>query len=81
MGLKRYRGPVKTVEQAMWAGLVLQIDCQCCSRPAREWAYKLCKRRPSAKRLPIDRTVSGFYCRSCKQSVSVHIAALREGEP
>jgi hypothetical protein len=61
MGLKRYRGPIETVEQAMWAGMVLHINCQRCSRPASEWAYKLCERRPSAKPLPLNKPVAGFY--------------------
>lgn len=80
LGLKRYRGPVETVEQAVWAGLVLRINCQRCSRPYSEWAYKLCERRPTAKTIRLNRTVSGFYCRGCKRSVKVYISAVREGE-
>jgi hypothetical protein len=80
MSLKRYRGPVETVEQAMWAGMVLHINCQRCSRPKSESAYKLCQRRPSAKGLPLYKNVGGFYCRGCKRSVTVYISAGREGE-
>ena len=80
MGLKRYRGPIETVEQAMWAGMVLHINCQRCSRPTSEWAYKLCQRRPSASVIPLNKAISGFYCRGCKRSVTVYISAGREGE-
>lgn len=80
MGLKRYRGPIETVEQAMRAGMVLHINCQRCSRPHSEWAYKLCQRKPTAKAMPLNRTVGGFYCRGCKRSVNVYISAVREGE-
>ena len=80
MGAPRYRGPIETVEQAMWAGMVLRIACQRCSRPHSEWAYRLCLRKPSAKQLPLNKPVSGFYCRGCKRSVKVYISARREGE-
>ena len=43
-------------------------------------AYKLCERRPSAKALPLNKTVAGFYCRGCKQHVTVYISARKEGE-
>lgn len=80
MGAKRYRGPVTTVEEAMWAGLVLHFTCQRCRRPRSEWAFNLCMRVPSAKDIPLNKTVNGFYCRGCKQSVKVYISARREGE-
>src|SRR5580698_7207204 len=80
MSAKRYRGLVETVEQAMWADMVLHITCQRCSRPRCEWAYKLCQRRPAAGAVPLNKTVSGFYCRGCKRSVSVYITANKEGE-
>jgi hypothetical protein len=64
----------------MWAGMVLHINCQRCSRPKSEWAYKLCERRPSAKSLPLNKPVSGFYCRGCKCSVTGYISAVKEGE-
>lgn len=80
MSTPRYRGPVETVEQAMWARMVLHINCQRCSRPHSEWAYQLCEREPQAKPLPLNRTVPGFYCRGCNRSVSVYISARPEGE-
>jgi hypothetical protein len=79
MGQKRYRGPVETVERAMWANMVLHITCRRCSRPRCEWAYKLCQRKPMAKAIPLNKTVSGFYCRGCKRSVSVYIQVSEEG--
>jgi hypothetical protein len=80
MGLKRYRGPVETVEQAMWAGMVLHINCQRCSRPTSEWAYKLCQRKPAAAALPLNKPLSGFRYRGCKSSMTVYISAHKEGE-
>lgn len=80
MSAPRYRGPVETVEQAMWAGMVLHINCQRCSRPTSEWAYRLLQRRPKAKNIPLNKAVRGFYCRGCKRSVKVYISVGREGE-
>ena len=33
----------------------------------------------SAKALPLNKTVAGFYCRGCKQHVTVYISARKEG--
>jgi hypothetical protein len=71
---------IREDEQAMWAGMVLHINCQRCSRPTSEWAYKLCQRRPSAKALLLNKSVAGFYCQGCKCSVAVYISAVKEGE-
>jgi hypothetical protein len=80
VGLKRYRGPIETVEHAMCAGMVLHINCQRCSRPTSEWAYRLLQRRPKAKTIPLNKAVPGFYCRGCKQRVAVYISAAKEGD-
>ena len=80
MSAPRYRGPVETIEQAMWAGLVLHITCQRCSRPRSFWAYTLCEARPDAKPVRLNQTVPGFWCRGCKRKVSVYIRATRSGE-
>jgi len=78
--LPNYRGSIETVEHAMLAGMVLDITCQRCSRPRSVWAYQLCEREPRARSFPLNRTVSGFYCRGCNYSVSVYISARAEGE-
>lgn len=64
----------------MWAGMVLTVTCQRCSRPRTEWAYKLCERKPAARGVRLHQTVPGFYCHGCKHRVSVYISARREGE-
>jgi hypothetical protein len=33
-----------------------------------------------AKAVPLNKAVSGFYCRGCKRNVMVYIAAGKEGE-
>ena len=78
--LPPYRGPLETVEHAMLAGMVLDITCQRCSRPRSVWAYKLCQRKPSARKLRLNRTSPGFYCLGCGHPVSAYVSARREGE-
>jgi hypothetical protein len=79
-GLPSYRGPIETIEHAMLAGMVLDITCQRCSRPRAEWAYKLCQRKPSAKKVRLNQAVAGFYCLGCRHRVTVYISARKEGE-
>jgi hypothetical protein len=78
--LPSYRGPIETVEHALLAGMVLDNTCQRCNRPRAEWAYKLLQRRPSARRVPLNKAVDGFYCLGCRHRVTVYISARREGE-
>ncbi|MES2294047.1 MAG: hypothetical protein V4527_12170 [Pseudomonadota bacterium] len=71
MGQPRYRGPVETVEQAMWANRVLTITCQRCSGSRSMWAYKLFHLRSHAGAMPLHTAVGGFYCRGCRAKVQV----------
>ena len=75
MGAPNYRGPVETVEQAMWAHAVLHITCQRCSRSSSMWAYHLHNRRPALAALPLKQAVNGFYCKGCRRSVAVFLVA------
>jgi hypothetical protein len=71
MGLPRYRGPIETVEQAMWAHRVLTITCQRCSGSNTMYAWKLYHLRKHAGALPLFAPVGGFYCRGCRRKVQV----------
>ena len=78
MGQSRYRGPIETVEQAMWAHQILSITCQRCSGSRRMYAYKLYHLRSHAGALPLCATVGGFWCRGCKAKVQVVMTAVGE---
>ena len=69
MSAPRYRGPIETVEQAMWAGMVLHLTCERCRRPTAEWAYHLYQRRRAVTALPLNRTIGGFFCQGCMRTV------------
>jgi hypothetical protein len=73
VGIARYRGPIDTFEQALWAHAVLTITCQRCSRSASMWAYKL--RGKARGEMPMKRAVSGFYCKGCHRKVQVVMTA------
>ena len=75
MGQPRYRGPIETVEQAMWANRVLTITCQRCSGSRTMWAYRLYHLRKHAGALPLHAAVGGFYCRGCRVKVQVVMKA------
>lgn len=75
MGLRRYHGPVTTVEQAVFADMPIIITCQECSHFRQMHAYQLKSKRPDAGQLPLWKLVPGFYCKNCRRKVSVVIAA------
>jgi hypothetical protein len=75
MGQPRYRGPIETVEQAMWTHQILMITCQRCSGSRRMVAYQLYNLRPHAGAMPLHAAVGGFYCRGCKAKVQVVMTA------
>jgi hypothetical protein len=41
-----YKGPLRNVEDAAAAGLIVIITCQRCSRSHETWAYNLCREFP-----------------------------------
>ncbi len=73
MGHPRYRGPIDTVEHAVWAQAVITITCQRCSRSTSMWATKLHKKGRGD--LPMKKAVSGFYCKGCRRKVQVVMVA------
>jgi hypothetical protein len=81
MGLKRYRGPIETVEQAQLANLILVITCQRCSRSSRIWAYRLLERWPQAAGKTLHKAEDGFWCRGCRRRVQAWISTRVSGEP
>jgi hypothetical protein len=75
MGFRRYRGPVTTVEQAMFADMPVAIQCQSCSHVRRMHAFTLMRTNKKAAKMPLGPPVAGFYCKGCRKRVSVIISA------
>jgi len=71
MGLKKYRGPIVTVADAISAHRTITITCQRCSRYRIMWAYKIYLAKKAAASLPLEKTVPGFWCKGCRRSVNV----------
>ena len=80
MGQPRYRGPVETVEQAVWAGRVLSITCQNCRRTVSKWAWTLCNEHAGARAFPLRAAIPGFWCSGCRRRVSVVMTSRVSGE-
>jgi len=75
MGQARYRGPVDTVEQAVWAGRVLSITCQRCGHSVTRWAWTLYNAHRHTGELALDAPVPGFWCKGCRAKVAVVLRA------
>ena len=72
MGVKKYRGPVENVEQAMQAGDVLEVTCQTCSRSRTMWAWRIYTwRKKDAARIPLNKPTGGFFCEGCRANTMV----------
>jgi hypothetical protein len=75
MGTRRYHGPVRTVEQAMFADMPVSITCLRCSRFRKMHAYQLLRLDRRTAEMPLWKPVSGFYCKLCRRKVMVMITA------
>lgn len=80
MGQPRYRGPVETVEQAVWAGRVLAITCQHCRRTSFKWAWTLFHAHAASGAFPLYAAIPGFWCTGCRRKVSVVMVPRVAGE-
>jgi hypothetical protein len=78
MGTRRYRGAVSTLEQAMFADMLVRITCDRCGYFQQMHAYelmrKLSKRRKEVG-VKLWQPAPGFYCRGCKRKVKAIISA------
>lgn len=75
MGMRRYSGPVTTVEQAVFADLPILVTCQECAHFRQMHAYQLKRKKIDAGQLPLWKPVPGFYCKGCRRKVTVMITA------
>jgi hypothetical protein len=75
MGTRRYRGPVTTVEQAMFADMPVNIICQRCAHFRQMHAYLLMRLNSKAAQIPLWKAVPGFYCKGCRRKVTAVITA------
>ena len=79
MGHRPYRGPVSTLEQAMFADLPVSITCETCGRIRQMHAFtvmQMIATRVPERTLPLFRPIPGlFFCRHCLRRVTVTIRA------
>jgi len=78
MGYRRYRGPVHTVEQAMFADMPVRITCESCGYFRQMHAFELMRKLSKKRRekgVNLWEPVSGFFCRGCKRNVKAIISA------
>ena len=79
MGYRPYRGPVRTLEQAMFADLPVQVVCGVCRHFRQLHAFKLIRQigdKADGRKLVLwERIENLFYCRQCRKRVPAMIVA------
>lgn len=79
MGYRPYRGPVRTLEQAIFADLPVQVVCQKCKHFRQLHAFKLVQQigdKADGRSLPLFTPIKDlFYCRQCRKRVTASIIA------
>jgi len=82
MGFRRYKERVDNLEQAVWAGAVLDITCQRCKRTSSNWAWLVYNRRGTklTNETPMRTPVAGFYCKGCRRKVTVIMVPRQTGD-
>ena len=79
MGYRPYRGPVRTLGQASFADMPVQVVCDACRHFRQLHAFKLIQqidKRADARSLPLFMSIKDlFFCRQCRKRVSATIIA------
>lgn len=79
MGHPSYRGPVRTLEQAMFADMPVQVVCEECSHFRQLHAFKLVQQigsKADGRKLPLSQRIENlFFCRRCGRPVPATIIA------
>lgn len=79
MGTRKYRGPVLTVGQAMFADLPVQVVCQTCERWKQMHAYQLVQligKKADGRSLRLATPIPDLmWCRKCRKRTTVMIVA------
>ena len=79
MGTKKYRGPVGTVGQALFADLPVQIVCQTCKHFRQLHAFKLVQiigAKADGRKLPLFTPIADLmWCKQCRKRTTVMLFA------
>ncbi len=79
MGTRRYRGPVLTVGQAMFADLPVQVVCQQCQHWKQMHAYQLVQligKKADGRSLRLATAIPDLmWCKRCRKRTTVMFLA------
>ena len=82
MGYRPYRGPVRTLGQASFADMPVQVVCGGCRHFRQLHAFTLIQqigKKADARALPLFTPIKDlFYCRRCRKRVTAIITAPLE---
>jgi len=79
MGYRPYSGPIRTLEQAIFADLPVQVVCGKCKHFRQLHAFRLVQQigdKADGRSLPLfSRIKNLFYCKRCRRRVTATIIA------
>lgn len=79
MGYRPYRGPIRTLGDAVLADMPVQVICDECRHVRQLHAFSLVQQideKAEGRELPLSTPIRDlFYCRSCRSRVSATIIA------
>ncbi|HEY1613769.1 MAG TPA: hypothetical protein VGF97_08775 [Rhizomicrobium sp.] len=74
MRRRRFEGRAATLADSCEADYVVVVTCGQCGAKRQMHPYRLIHARRSLETARLDTELSGFFCRTCRRSVSVTIA-------
>ena len=74
MGRRNFHGKVETIADACEADYIVSVKCWRCETRRTMHPYNLLTARPSLATAALDTEQKGFYCRTCRSSVSAIVS-------
>jgi hypothetical protein len=74
MGRRNFHGPVRTLADSCEADFLVLVKCLRCETSRQMHPYRLVSRHKRILDAALDQPLPGFFCRTCRSSVSVVIS-------
>jgi hypothetical protein len=72
------RGPVATLADACEADYLVTLKCERCETRRQMHPYNLIRDHERLTTAPLNVSLSGFFCKTCRASVSVTITCTHK---
>ena len=73
MGRRNFHGKVTTLADSVEADYLVFVKCDRCETGKQMHPYNLISKYKQLTKAPLDKLLPGFFCRACRDPVSVTI--------